>query len=318
MAAMKSVKCQASFFAIRRAVAFWFSWLWTWVFDNTNAASNFIWIQKGIGLYLIFRYFAVLPHATVLLSDKGVNVPWIFDFPEPAPMFAIALVLAVICLGGAIFLGQCRAWVWWVCLLLHFYLACVGLGCGGGAYEWIGLFSMIVIALGMTLGEKTWAVRVLQVYIVNIYFWAGMHKLAGGVWLEGGQIRRVLTIGWGGAEVNFDFLPLLSNGTLSTIMERGVIVGELIVPILLLLPLKYKILPIGAAFCFHISTGLFMNLGEFMNTPMLTLGFLTPADRKILYRASRVLFSTNHNSAEGDEGSTPKAETPPLRGRGSF
>ncbi len=261
-----------------------------WVLDNSNAADNYIWIQRGVGIYFAARYGLILPNTTVLVSSHGITVPYMLDLPEPHPIFALTMVLGIIVLGGALMFRNCRPWVWWAILGLHSYLVCVGVGAMGGAFEKIGFFTVFVMALSASLKEKSWSVRVLQIYVANIYFWAGMHKLTGGVWLQGELIRRVLSVGWGGEELNFEFLPFLANWEVSLIVTRGVIIGELLVPILLFLPTKYRLIPILAAFSFHIGTTFFMGLAEFLITPICTLGFLTVADKALLAKIAPIFL----------------------------
>lgn len=269
------------------------------VFDNREADDGFTWIQRGLGLYLAGRYLLVFPSTTVMLSSQGVNVPWVLDLPEPGPGLAMAMVSAMIIFGGAMMSKGCRVWVLWAAMGVHSYLACVGLGSASGAYEYILTFSLMVMGVGATLRERAWSTRMLQFYVANIYFWAGMHKLTGGVWTEGTLLRRVMSGGWGGMEVNYTFLHALADPAFAGFVERGVVAGEIIVPLLLILPLKRKIIPVAATFVFHAGTAVFMNLAEFMCTPMLALGFLTRADKILLARGLKLFCAPDSSNGEG-------------------
>jgi hypothetical protein len=249
----------------------------SWCFDSPKLEENLFWVQRAVGIYLIVKFLFLIPQSTVVISSVGVNIPWLFDVPEPSPILALLIIMTMIGLGGILLSKTCNPAYLWVATMLYFYLDCLSLGSVDCAFEIIQLTIMIVLSIGRTLNEPTWSIRILQIFAWNIYFWCGIHKLTNGVWMNGYLIPCHLFAGWSG-EINFQLTPYINGTQMYRFMEIGVVSTELLLPLLMILPTnKLRILII--AILLHGPISILMNLPEFLNMLILCTAFLTPNDR---------------------------------------
>jgi uncharacterized membrane protein YphA (DoxX/SURF4 family) len=103
-----------------------------------------------------------------------------------------------------------------------------------------------------------WALRLLFVQLVFIYFFNGLYKLAGSHWREGDMLQTVMgNLAW--TRVSAAQFPL--PGVLTQFLTWSVLIWEVGFPLLILIPLlRPSILWIGVAF--HLGT-MFLQLGPF-------------------------------------------------------
>ena len=253
-----------------------------WVLNDKNAEDNYEWIKKATGIYLIIRFCSLLPHSAVLFSDQGVNIPWMIDVPEPNVIMAFLLTTSMI-VGGALFLiRNTNPKIIWGVLLVYTYLAMVEMGSSSGSFEMIQMCLLFFLGFAASFRTQSWMTRMFQIHVINIYLFASLHKYTHQVWGTGTIFGNILYNNWGGTELCYQILPFLNQPGIIQMAEYAVILTQLGLAIAFLSPLKYKIIPIVVSFLLHLSIGILLQLPEFLNMFILTLAFLTPADKNFI------------------------------------
>lgn len=260
--------------------------------------------RAGLGLIIVVESILRLPYAVEFFSNQGFHVGPLAAF-APSPFAAVALSLALIFFAILVTVGYLTRPVLIMTLVLWSYLFLIDLINEKAAHSItiVMLFFLLFSQCDARYSVDDWlrrrrklprkkgtasffVQRLMQVYILQGYFFSGLVKVINPDWISGVTLQRILMGRWATS------LGVWLSGVLPfPVFQLGsllVILFESIASPLLLVP-GVRAAVIVAGICFHLAISAALHVGSLSGHYILALLVLFPDPHDVRRAAQRVV-----------------------------
>ena len=227
----------------------------------------------------------VVPHAYgPAVLYRPLLIPRLLGLPAPTPAYAHALRAVLLAATVVAASGRLPRLAGWVVAVAYLDWIWIGFSYGKVDHDHLGLVvALFVLPLagasrGVEPGTRSeaagWALRCVQVAAVCTYFLSAYAKLRHGGWLWANSATFAWALTRRGTELGD---TLLAYPRLLVASQWGLLVVELLTPVVLFLRGRALAFAIGGLLAFHVTTYLAIEI-HFLPTVVCLLAFV-PVER---------------------------------------
>lgn len=246
-------------------------------------------LRRAVYAFVVFDVFMlvndVVPHAyNPAVLYKPVLIPRLLGLPAPTPAYVHTLRAVLLAATITAALGRLPRLAGWVVAVAYLDWIMLGFSYGKVDHDHLGLVvALFVLPLagatrgrdgGTTSEAAGWALRCVQVAAISTYFLSAYAKVRHGGWLWANSATFAWALTRRGTALGD---ALLGYPRLLVASQWGLLVMELLTPVVLFLRGRALALAIGGLLAFHVTTYLAIEI-HFLPTVVCLLAFV-PVER---------------------------------------